>query len=69
MFARDKCPICLIGKLEKSITQGKLSCNTCHNYFDDDEKGVERSIARVTDPDGYEHKIDFIKVGEYWEID
>ncbi len=69
MIAGDRCNVCLVGTLEKSDTVGRLTCNNCSTYFEDAEKGVERSSARVTDPAGNEHKIEFIKVGDYWEID
>ena len=69
MVALDNCPTCLVGVLDKSENPEKLACNNCHNYFEDSKKGVARSVARATDPDGYEHKVTFIKVGEYWEIE
>ena len=51
----DSCPQCGRDPIIKDI--------------DVNEKGFESSTASVADPDGHEHKINFIKVGDYWEID
>jgi len=31
-------------------------------------KKGDYSTARVTDPSGHEHKVDFLYDGEYWEL-
>ena len=68
MLLGEFCPNCMIGKLEESIIRNQLTCSTCSSYFEE-TKQVERSVGRVNDPDGNEHKIVFIKVGDYWEVE
>jgi len=71
MLVGDACPRCLTGTLQSSICDGQVACDRCSMYYDDTsaQPELERSVARVNDPDGNEHKIVFIRVGDYWEVE
>jgi len=69
MLAGDSCPRCTTGILVSSICEGQVACDRCSEYYEDTSPQPERSTARVNDPDGNEHKIVFIRVGDYWEVE